>query len=141
MSTPRKAYQNLFLKAVQPGIKKILFFLLIVLAVEYLIAMAIPDTPIYVIIRSGEKGYVNSTKGESANIIIIANETDTVKIKVYTLNGDLIWEKEIQVTGGNIVTIPWACENIDKEKVAAGIYLVQIKGAGIDVKKKIAIVK
>ena len=92
-------------------------------------------------IQGGEKGYIKPDKNEIATILVKPKKTGTVNIKIYTLRGQLVWEKTENVQQGIQNVITWACENIDREKVASGIYIVHIKGAGLDIKKKIAVVK
>ncbi|OQA91651.1 MAG: Subtilase family protein [Elusimicrobia bacterium ADurb.Bin231] len=92
-------------------------------------------------ILGGAKGYVNPIHGEEAKIIFFSPTSGTVNIKIYTLNGQLVWEKKELVLPDQQNTVAWACRNIDGNVVASGIYLVHIKGAGMDIKKKIAILK
>jgi len=90
-------------------------------------------------IRGGEKGYIK--KDESASIILKPAVSGTVKIKIYNLKGQIVWDKAENVSAGVQDVVSWACKNTSNKAVASGIYIVHIKGCGIDVKKKIAVVK
>ncbi len=92
----------------------------------------------------GERGYINPTKNEVAKILFTPAIAGEVNIKIYTLSGELVWEKaKVFVAGqeGESQIIEWNCRNENNEEVASGIYLVYIKGIGIDAKKKIAVLK
>lgn len=92
-------------------------------------------------IQGGQYGYLDPGKGEAASIAVYPSESGDLSIKVYTLNGQLVWETSKAVSTNVQEIVNWACKNADNEVVASGIYLVHIKGAGLDVKKKVAIVK
>jgi len=95
-------------------------------------------------IQGGEEGYINPAKNEVAKILFTPSSAGEINIKVYTLRGELVWEKsEIVGIGqeGEPQIVEWNCRNNDNEEVASGIYLVCIKGTGIDTKKKIAVLK
>jgi hypothetical protein len=95
-------------------------------------------------VQGGEKGYVNPTKNEVAKILFTPTIAGEVKVKIYTLRGELVWEEsKVIIVGqeGEAQIIEWNCRNSNNEEVASGIYLVYIKGTGIDTKKKIAVLK
>ncbi|MBU1614029.1 PKD domain-containing protein, partial [bacterium] len=93
-------------------------------------------------IQGGKKGYVNPVSGEKATIIFEPKESGKVTIRIYTLRGRLVWEKtEESVNAGKRKTVDWDCKNTKDEMVASGTYLVHIKGAGIDAKKKVVVIK
>ena len=94
-----------------------------------------------VIIVGGRNGYIQPSKNEEAKIKINPKTSGTISIKIYTLRGELVWEKEITVIQDVQEVVSWACKNLDNEVVASGIYLVYIKGTELNLKKKIAIIK
>jgi len=80
------------------------------------------------------------------NIIIKFKPTEAGKItaKIYTLSGIFVKELPAYDSSGpndynNVMT--WACDNADSAKVASGIYVLNIQGPGINLIKKIAIVR
>ncbi|MBA7519177.1 hypothetical protein ES705_11252 [subsurface metagenome] len=91
-------------------------------------------------IQGGEKGYVNPRKGEVAKIHFWPSGSGRVNVKIYTLNGLLVWEKSKSVSGAQDF-IEWNCRNKDNDVVASGIYVVYVKGPGIKATKKVAILK
>jgi hypothetical protein len=97
-------------------------------------------TPGEVKIRGGEKGYVNPLKGEEAKIHFQPSGAGTVKVKIFTLGGILVWEKSKQVSGVQDF-IEWGCRNEKNDIVASGIYVVYVEGPGIEATKKVAILK
>ncbi|MDD5686772.1 MAG: S8 family serine peptidase [Elusimicrobia bacterium] len=105
-----------------------------------------PDVHIIILpgdakVFGGVKGYIQPDKGEEAKIRFLPASNGTVKIKIYTLKGDLVWEETVDAVSGVENIVSWACENSGDDKVAPGIYLVHVKGSGVDVKKKTAIVR
>ena len=101
-----------------------------------------PSAPIGEIkIIGGEEGYVNPAKNEVAKIVLTPATSGAVEIKIYTLRGDLVWEKTETLSVGEKRIAEWNCKNKDGEEVVAGIYLVYVKGAGIEAKKKVAVLK
>lgn len=91
-------------------------------------------------VQGGERGYVNPKKGEVAKIHFQPSESGVVKVKIYTLRGQLVWEGSKSVSGYQDY-IEWNCKNKDNDIVASGIYVVYVEGAGIKEKKKVAILK
>ncbi len=92
------------------------------------------------LIRGGERGYVNPSEGEKAQIIFKANRAGRVTVKVFDRLGRLVWEDSKNTSGGND-SIEWACVNASNNVVSSGVYAVHIKGPGIDTVKQIAVVK
>lgn len=93
-----------------------------------------------VTIQGGGKGYVNPKKGEQAKIHFKASGLGTVKLKIYTTKGTLVW-KTSKETDGSEDCVEWACVNTENSMVGSGIYILYIEGPGIKTTKKIAIVK
>jgi hypothetical protein len=91
-------------------------------------------------IQGGEKGYVNPKKGEVAKIHFQPKESGTVNVKIFTLNGLLVWEESKSVSGYQDF-IEWDCRNTENGVVASGIYVVYVEGPGIKATKKVAIIK
>ncbi len=91
-------------------------------------------------IQGGEKGYVNPRKGEKAKIHFQPSDSGTVNVKIFTLNGLLVWEKSKSVSGYQDF-IEWNCRNTENDTVASGIYVVHVEGPGIKAIKKVAILK
>ncbi len=92
-------------------------------------------------IIGGAKGYINPGKNERAVIKLKTGEDGVVTIKIYTLSGQLVWDTSLNVSASADASAVWNATNKDSEIIASGIYIVHIKGAGIDEKKKIAVVK
>ncbi|OGR85012.1 MAG: hypothetical protein A2901_06115 [Elusimicrobia bacterium RIFCSPLOWO2_01_FULL_54_10] len=94
-----------------------------------------------VVIAGGEGGFVNPDRGESAQIGLVPANSTSINIKILTVNGDLIAEKFAQGLGGNQSFVSWDGKDAQGNVVASGIYFVKIEGGGIDVVKKVAVVR
>jgi len=92
-------------------------------------------------IQAGSEGWANPLKGENVNIYLKPKHSGNVSIEIYNIAGQLVWDKEISVTGGVQEQVVWNCRNKSDEVVSSGIYVVHVKGGGIDTVKKIAVVK
>jgi hypothetical protein len=92
-------------------------------------------------VRGGENGFIDPGKGEEAKISFKATEAGTVTMKIFTLKGQLVWEGTKEMTGEGEDYIKWACTNSGGQVVSSGVYIVDVTGAGINMKKKIAIVR
>jgi len=64
-----------------------------------------------------------------------------IDVKIYNLKGTLVWETSKQVYKGIRDIIVWACENTSNETIASGVYVVHVRGAGINKVKKVAVIK
>ncbi|MBD3271090.1 MAG: T9SS type A sorting domain-containing protein, partial [Elusimicrobia bacterium] len=93
-----------------------------------------------VAVQGGSKGYVNPKQGEQAVIHFRASEQGVVNLSIYNLQGFLIQELSKETAGGED-SLSWTCENRDGEIVSSGVYVVYVKGPGIDTVKKLAVVK
>jgi len=91
-------------------------------------------------VQGGEKGYVNPLKGEVTKIHFKPSSGGTVRVKIFTLRGLLVWEKSKDVSGIQDF-IEWNCRNKENSMVASGIYVIYVEGPGIKSTKKVAILK
>ena len=92
-------------------------------------------------IQAGNDGWANPLRGENVNIYLKPKHSGNVSIEIYTIAGQLVWDEEISVTGGVQEQVVWNCRNKSDEVVSSGIYVVHVKGGGIDTVKKVAVVK
>ncbi|MBD3271153.1 MAG: T9SS type A sorting domain-containing protein, partial [Elusimicrobia bacterium] len=93
-----------------------------------------------VAVQGGSKGYVNPKQGEQAVIHFRAEEPGNIKICIYNLQGSLVKEMSKDTSGGED-SMAWSCVNGDGSMVASGVYIVYVRGPGIDTTTKMAIVK
>ncbi len=91
-------------------------------------------------IMGGERGYANPAKGEKITIYFRSASAGEIKIKIYTLKGQLICKKS-KKTDGEEDSIAWDCKNSDGTVVSSGIYVLHINAPGINTTKKIAVIK
>lgn len=84
----------------------------------------------------------NPEKGGSLSIGFKAAESGMVRVKVYNLAGDLvrpIFEADVQA--GLWFQATWNGRNGDGDMVAAGVYFVSVRGAGIRTIRKVVVMK
>ncbi len=91
-------------------------------------------------IIGGAKGYINTAKGEKAQIIIGPSDSSNIQIRIYDLTDTLIWETSKELATANVEIIEWNGRNVNDEPVSSGIYLVHVEG-GINKITKVAIIK
>lgn len=83
------------------------------------------------------------SKGDNALIALNPTESGPVHIYLTTLSGILVWDDKVDVTASVQKAISWDPKGTENkiESIKSGIYVLIAKGAGIDVKKKFAIIK
>ncbi|MFH1897453.1 MAG: T9SS type A sorting domain-containing protein [Candidatus Desantisbacteria bacterium] len=72
--------------------------------------------------------YPNPAKGGKVNFRYYLPENDVeVTVKIYTLLGDLVWERsKIEVSAGIHDDFDWKCQNSSSEPVASGVYIYRL---------------
>ena len=65
----------------------------------------------------------------------------TVTLTLYDLYGAVVFSDQLQVTAGELVQYPWSGRNGKSNVVGNGGYICRIQGAGMDLRRKIAVVK
>ena len=77
--------------------------------------------------------------GQGHISITFENLTSSIRLRIYKINGELVYEKEADNTDGSIT---WNVTNDENRKVASGLYIYFITGgAGEKVSGKIAILR
>jgi len=89
----------------------------------------------------GAAGYIRPRSGEKAKIVLNPASPGNVSIKIYTLDRRLVWETSRYVSAFSPQNVFWECRNKAGQEIASGIYLVNISGAGIDVCRKVAVIR
>ncbi|MDX2474144.1 MAG: FlgD immunoglobulin-like domain containing protein, partial [Candidatus Krumholzibacteria bacterium] len=64
-----------------------------------------------------------------------------VTMTIYDLYGDVVHSEQQFVTAGEVVQIPWNGTNGKGHKVANGGYICRVQGNGMDLRRKVAVVK
>ena len=80
----------------------------------------------------------NSSDSDSG--IIFDNLTQSIDIKIYTINGELVWKK---ITDSTSAKIQWDAKNTSGRDVASGVYFAVIKSPNTGEKavRKVAIIR
>lgn len=88
-----------------------------------------------IVIGSAEgRGAVNPDQGQSAMIYFFAAQAGRVECRIFNLAGEIVWRAEQEDVHAGV--FEWKAV-----ETAPGIYIVLIKGPGLNAKKKIAILK
>ncbi len=67
--------------------------------------------------------------------------TGNVTVTLYDLYGDIVHSEQHFVSAGEVVQIPWDGTNGKGRKVANGGYICRVHGNGMDLRRKVAVVK
>jgi uncharacterized repeat protein (TIGR02543 family) len=100
-----------------------------------------PDdvSPGEVRIGGSQDGYFNPLLGQ-AQIAFRLKTAGVVKVRVYGLRGQLVWEDNVSGAANETKTRLWDGRDKSGASVASGVYIVQVTGGGIDARKKLAVV-
>ncbi len=79
------------------------------------------------VFTSSLKLYPNPSNIGKTTIRYSLLNNSEVKIKIYNILGELIWEKTFEDTAGNDKNLEWLCENNDGVPVGSGVYVITIK--------------
>ncbi|MEJ2720274.1 MAG: T9SS type A sorting domain-containing protein [bacterium] len=90
--------------------------------------------------RSGSSQYTTENYHNFPdNMIRICNVPKNCKVRIYTVSGDLVWEKE-QKDGSGV--LQWDTRNLYEEEVASGVYILRLEsGTGNWVFNRIVIIR
>ncbi len=94
-----------------------------------------------VVVAGGEGGLVNPDRGESAQIGIVPSKSSSIEVKIYNTGGELVAEKFTQGIANAQSFINWDGRDAEGRSVGSGIYFVKISGGGVDMVKKVAVIK
>lgn len=93
-------------------------------------------------IVGGKNGYINPKKDESANFVFKTDEAGSVTFKVYNLKGELVKTVTASASGlSQLDSFSYNCKNEEGNYLASGIYIVKVQGPGLNIIKKMAIMK
>lgn len=92
---------------------------------------------------TGGRGVVHLSRSEKAQIQATPSGAGQIRIRIFTMSGVMVREFLFDSTGPTDPnnTVLWDGTSSDGNRVAAGIYLTETKGPGINVRKKLAILK
>ncbi len=92
-------------------------------------------------ISGGSDVYINPGRGEKADISVCPAENGAVSVRVFSTGGRLLWETHRDASAGSVLNIEWSGTNSGGQTLASGVYIVVVRGAGIDARRKICIVR
>ncbi|GEM_PF-3190570 len=101
-----------------------------------------PQITGYLKIVGGKDGYVNPNRSETSNFIYKTTAEGTVTFKIFNSRGNLCRTVSANASGpSQYDSFIFDCRNDSGEILASGIYTVKAEGPGMDLVKKIAILK
>jgi len=77
----------------------------------------------------------------STMILFRPPSSGAVTLTLYDLYGDVVFTDQLVVSAGELVQYPWDGHNGPRRVVANGGYICRIHGSGMDLRRKIAVVK
>jgi len=89
---------------------------------------------IKVIGSQANRGAINPDQGESAKIYFQADQVGMIECWIFTLTGQLVWNEKLNDYLEGYFEWPAA-------GMASGIYIVLVKGPGLNAKQKIAVLR
>ena len=92
-------------------------------------------------ISGGSDVYINPGRGEKADISVCPAENGAVSVRVFSTGGRLLWEAHRDASAGSVLNIEWSGTNSGGQTLASGVYIVVVRGAGINARRKICIVR
>jgi len=98
-----------------------------------------PDTSQPVRLIGGSAGYVDARTTPALDIVLAPSAPGDVTVKIYTVRGRLVWQRRLAVPG--VQTVRWPLTADDGSVAASGVYLVKVSGAGLDIVRRIAVVR
>lgn len=89
----------------------------------------------------GAKGFVNPVTGDKLSIGFKPTGSGSIKIKIFDGKGKLVRMFTTEANGMQSGSIQWDGRDSSGRIVPSGIYLIHVKGPGIDTTKKTVILK
>jgi flagellar hook assembly protein FlgD len=74
-------------------------------------------------------------------ILFRAPQSGTVTVTIYDLYGDVVYSHQEYAQAGVLTQLVWDGRNGNDRVVANGGYICRVHGNGIDLRRKIAVVK
>ena len=100
-----------------------------------------PPVPVgEVRVMGSAAGYTNPALGDAV-IFVNPRRDGTVRLTIYTLNGAAVRRVHSSGVRDSVMRFTWDGKSDDGALVPSGIYIVHVTGSGLDVKRKIAVVR
>jgi hypothetical protein len=94
-----------------------------------------------VTVLGGAKGFIEPGKDEKLYVMLCPVQNGNVEMEIHTLTGQLVWKDAAAARERSQELLSWDGRDRDGKVVAPGMYQLTIKGAGIQVQEKIAVVQ
>lgn len=88
-----------------------------------------------------DRGYFNPATGGAVKINFNAENSGSVEVKIFSSNGRLVKTMSKEAAGGVSDCFSWDGRNDSGETVASGIYVIKLEGPGLNMTRKICVMK
>lgn len=92
-------------------------------------------------VLGGAKGFIEPAKDEKLYIMMCPKKDGKVEMEIRSLTGQIIWKDMVTAREKAQVLIRWDGKDKDGKAAPSGMYQLHIKGDGIDLLEKIAVVQ
>jgi outer membrane protein assembly factor BamB len=92
-------------------------------------------------IVGGIRGYINPKRGEVANILVKPDSAGVIRVRIFSLAGDLVREITVDYKGTGTETIQWNGTDASGKHVPPAVYPVIVDAPGTYFKDKLAVVR
>jgi hypothetical protein len=92
-------------------------------------------------VLGGAKGFIEPAKDEKLYIMMCPDKDGQVEMEIRSLTGQLIWKNAVMAKEKAQELISWNSKDQAGKAVVPGMYQLKVKGAGIDLQEKIAVVQ
>lgn len=92
-------------------------------------------------VLGGAKGFIEPAKDEKLYLMMCPVKDGQVEIEIRSLTGQAVWKNAITAKEKAQEMISWDGKDQVGKAVVPGMYQLKIKGAGIDLQEKIAVVQ
>ncbi|HVP58882.1 MAG TPA: carboxypeptidase regulatory-like domain-containing protein, partial [bacterium] len=84
---------------------------------------------------------VSRAVGGAVRIEALPGRAGSLEVTAFAVTGQRLWRTEVEASLGEPSVVEWNCENAAGRRVASGVYILRVTGAGLDETKKITVVR
>jgi chitodextrinase len=92
-------------------------------------------------VQGGRRGYLHAGRNESLTVSCRPTAPGELTVQVYSLRGRRVRSLTVNVPSAGLQHIVWRGENDEGLPVGAGVYLITVRGPGVDRRVRVAVLK